>query len=274
MKLDTEKILKTIQIPPRPTILVDLMGELAKEDPDAKKMAALIGKDIGLSAALLKTVNSPMFGLRSKATSAQEAIHFLGMKNVTNLISGFALKNAVGNAPSSVEQFWNMTESVALISAFIASRLPGIPKDEAYTFGLFHNCGMPLLDQKFPEYGRLVADCTTRRLTEAEDVRLKTNHATVGYLLTKSWNLAGEICEAAQRHHDPTVFGDTCSSPKTPTLIAIAMLANNAYRTFHKLPDEGAWEEDSPLVLDHLGLSELEYEDLRESAHQTLAKSG
>ncbi len=274
MKLDPENILKTIKIPPRPAILVDLMEEHKKEDPDVKKMANLIGRDIGLSAALLKTVNSSLFGLRSKAASVQEAIHFLGMKNVMNLISGFALKSAVGDAPSSVERFWNMTESVALVSAYIASTLPGIQKDEAYTFGLFHNCGMPLLDRRFPEYGNLAANRRTR-LTEAEDERLQTNHATLGYLLTKSWSLADEICEATQRHHDPSVFTDSnCASAKTPTLVAIATLANNAYRTFHKLGNEGGWEEDSPIVLDHLGFSELEYEDLRESAHQKLAEAG
>lgn len=273
MKLDPESILKNIKIPPRPTILVDLMEEQRKEDPDVKKLANLIGRDVGLSAALIKTVNSPFYGLRSKTSSAQEAIHFLGIKNVMNLISGFALKSAIGNAPRSVERFWSMTESVALVSAYIASTLPGIPKDEAYTFGLFHNCGMPLLDARFPEYEALTANCRNR-ITDVEDERLLTNHATVGYLLTKSWNLSEEICEAAQRHHDPSVFTERNCSAKTPTLVAIAMLANNAYRTFHEIAAEGGWEEDGPFALDHLGFSELEYEDLREGAHQKLAEAG
>ncbi|HQT26036.1 MAG TPA: HDOD domain-containing protein, partial [Burkholderiales bacterium] len=92
MKLDPENLLNNIKIPPRPTILVELMEEQRKEDPDFRKLSGLIGKDISLSAALLKTVNSPFFGLRTKATSAQEAIHYLGMQNVMNLVSGFALK--------------------------------------------------------------------------------------------------------------------------------------------------------------------------------------
>lgn len=276
MNLDPEKILKSIAIPPRPSILIELMEEQRKDDPDARIITALIGKDIGLSAALLKTVNSPLFGLRSKATSVQEAIHFLGMKNVMNLISGFALRNAVGGATSSVEKFWNMTESVALISAYIAARLPGIPRDEAYTFGLFHNCGMPLLEQKFPEYEALLARAgknPLKPLTEFESERLHTDHATLGYLLTRSWNLPDEICEATRRHHDLSVF-DGNTLPKSPTLVAIALLANNAYRTFHKLQPEGGSGRAIPHALEHLGLSVLEYEDLRESAHQMLAEAG
>ncbi|HQT27073.1 MAG TPA: HDOD domain-containing protein, partial [Burkholderiales bacterium] len=162
-------------------------------------------------------------------------------------------------------------ESVALVSAYIASRLPGISRDEAHTFGLFHNCGMPLLEARFPEYADTVRNCRSR-IAVIEDAHFCTNHATLGYLLTKSWNLPEQICEATQRHHDPTVFGDNASG-KTPTLVAIAMLANNAYRTFHKLPSEGGWEEDRQLVLDHLGLTELEYDDLIESAHQELAEA-
>lgn len=276
MKLDPASILNNIAIPPRPTILIELMEEQRQDDPDVKKIVTLIGKDIGLSAALLKTVNSPLFGLRSKVTSAMEAIHFLGMKNVMNLISGFALRNAVGSTPQAVEVFWNMTESVALLSAFIASKLPGISKDEAYTFGLFHNCGMPLLSRKFPEYDKLFAQTENnpqQSPTELENENLHTDHATLGYLLTKSWNLPEEICEATQRHHDLSIF-EGCASPKTPTLVAIAMLANNAYRTFHKLPNEGGYEMAEPLALEHLGLSGLEYEDLRELAHQRLAEVG
>ncbi len=277
MNLDPASILKSIAIPPRPAILIDLMEEQKKENPDVKKIVTLIGKDIGLSAALLKTVNSPLFGLRSKVTSAQEAIHFLGMKNVMNLISGFALRSAVGNTPASVEKFWNMTESVALIAAYIASRLPGIPKDEAYTFGLFHNCGMPLLDRKFPEYESLLLKAGKHQgksLTEFENEKLHTDHATLGYLMTKSWNLPDEICEATQRHHDLSIFGGSSGQAKTPTLVAIAMLSNNAYRTFHKVPHEGGSAQGVPMALEHLGFSWVEYEDLRESAHQKLAEAG
>ncbi len=271
MKLDPENILNNIKIPPRPATLVELMEEQRKEDPDFKKLAGLMGKDVSLSAALLKTVNSPFFGLRSKASSAQEAIHILGMKNVMNLVSGFSLKNAMGKAGPSAERFWSMTESVALASAYIASRLPGIARDEAYTFGLFHNCGMPLLESRFPEYQEKMGTCRNR-ITSVEEAHFSSNHATIGYLLTKSWNLPDELCKATQRHHDPTVFADG-GSGKTPTLVAIGMLANNAYRTLHKLENEGGWEEDKELVLDYLGLSELEYQDLIESTHQVMGEA-
>ena len=275
MKIDPHKILKGIHIPPRPGILVELMAEQSKADPDVKTMASLIAKDVGMSAALLKTVNSPLFGLRNKAASVPEAMHFLGMKNVMNLISGFALKNAIGKAPPSVEKFWNMTESVALISAFIASRLPGVARDEAHAFGLFHNCGMPLLAQKFHDYDDLQSKATkfpVRPLTEFESEHLHTDHASIGFLLTRSWNLPEEICEATRRHHDPLVY-EGGTSAKVPTLVAIAMLANNAYRTFHNVPNEGGSGQGIPLALDHLGLSLLEFEDLRESAHHMLGET-
>ncbi|NNM82425.1 MAG: HDOD domain-containing protein [Burkholderiales bacterium] len=274
MSLDPQNVLKGIHIPPRPGVLIDLMEEQRKDDPDLKKMTSLISKDVGMSAALLKAVNSPFFGLRKKAASVPDAMHFLGMKNVMNLVSGFSLKKAIGNAPLSVEKFWNMSESVALISAFLASRLPGVPKDEAYTFGLFHNCGMPLIEQKFPQYESILAKAdrlSQKPLTEYESEQLHTDHASVGFLLTRSWHLTESICEATRRHHDPSVFEGE-ASPKVSTLVAIAMLANNVHRTLHKLPEEGGSGKCIPCALAHLGLSQLEFEDLRDSAQQMLGK--
>ena len=58
-----EKLLKGVTIPPRPALLLALDAELNSDDPDLKVIEALITKDIGVSAAMLRTLNSPLFGL-------------------------------------------------------------------------------------------------------------------------------------------------------------------------------------------------------------------
>lgn len=69
-ELDSEALRAVVQdigIPPRPSLLVDLQTEAQRDDPRPKVMAELAGGDVAMSAALLKTANSPLMGLRKRA---------------------------------------------------------------------------------------------------------------------------------------------------------------------------------------------------------------
>ena len=59
----SDALVKSIGIPPRPAVLLELQKEIAKEDPDLRSVARLVAGDVALTAALLRTVNSPAFGL-------------------------------------------------------------------------------------------------------------------------------------------------------------------------------------------------------------------
>ena len=122
-EVDADKILASIFIPPRPTILFSIK-KAQDQDADLSEIADLIAQDIGLSAAILKTINSAFYGLADKVTSLTHAVSLLGMKNTTMLITGLSLRKI----PASVnlDVFWNHSAEVALISAFIAQHLGSI----------------------------------------------------------------------------------------------------------------------------------------------------
>src|ERR1017187_2578957 len=91
-----EKILKSIRIPPCPEVVVALMEELRQDDVDFIKLVKLITGDVGLAATMLKMANSPFFALRNKASSIQQAVSVLGLKNLTQIVRGSALQKALG----------------------------------------------------------------------------------------------------------------------------------------------------------------------------------
>ena len=139
---EAEKLLKSIIIPARPAILDVLNREARQSEPNPAKFAQLIGKDVSLSAAMLKTVNSPLFGLSKRVASVPQALAMLGSNNTINIITGLALKNAMrAKQNQQLDRFWDNAAQEAMVSAFIARRLPGAQPDAAYTFGLFQNCG-------------------------------------------------------------------------------------------------------------------------------------
>ena len=127
---EAEKLLKGIAIPPRPAILDDVNREASKDEPNFGKIAQLIGQDVGLSAAMLKTVNSPLFGLSKRVSSVQQAVALLGIRNTVNIITGLALKASMsGNKLPRLERFWDSAALEAMVSACIASQLPGAHAD-------------------------------------------------------------------------------------------------------------------------------------------------
>ncbi len=265
---EMDKALKGITIPPRPQVMIKFDKEMSKDDPDPQLIVRLVSADVGLAAAVLKTVNSPFFGLSSKISSVSHAVSMLGLKSTGQIVTGLVLRNSVTGDPRSLERFWDSAEKVAGIAAYIASTLPRGPRDEAYSFGLFHDVGIPILMQKFPDYRQTLAMAEValdRPLTSVEEERHATNHATLGYLIAKSWFLPAVICEAIRYHHDLTIFNEKESiSPQALTLIAITRLAEHLHDEYVRMRSNPDWERMSRPVLDHLGLQETEYLDLRE----------
>jgi HD-like signal output (HDOD) protein len=265
---EMEKTLKGISIPPRPQVLVKLGKEMSKDDPDPQVIVRLISADVGLSAAVLKTVNSPFFGLASKISSVGNAVSLMGMRTAGQIVTGLVLRNAVAGDNRSLERFWDSAEKVAGIAAYVASTLPRGPRDDAYSFGLFRDIGIPILMQKFPDYRQTLAAAEVDRehpMTWVEDERHATNHATLGYLIGKGWFLPATLCEAILYHHDPLVFDDAETiSPQALTLVAIAHLAEHFNDEYVRMRTNPEWDRMGARVLNHLGLSDTEYLDLRE----------
>ncbi len=71
-----------VDIPAQPDVLVRLSLLLAEDEVDFNACSLLISSDMALAAAVLKAVNSSMYGLRGRVQSVQQAITYLGMREV------------------------------------------------------------------------------------------------------------------------------------------------------------------------------------------------
>ncbi len=207
---ESQQILAGVCIPPCPAILTKLMQEMRSDEPDFLKIGKLIGGDASLAATMLQTVNSPFYGLRSKATSVQQAISLLGLRNVVQLVTGLLLHNAFSDCDSELmEDYWESSSMIAQINAVLARKFPGFDRDEAYTFALFRDCGMLAMMDGYIDYEPVFAGVEPKggvSVTTWEDEHHNMNHARVGYNLAKIWLLPEEICKAVLWHHDYVVL--------------------------------------------------------------------
>ncbi|ABC32639.1 predicted signal transduction protein [Hahella chejuensis KCTC 2396] len=269
-----QHILQGIKIPPQPQILVDIQMEQVMPDPDISRIAQLISQDVGLAGTVLKFVNSPMFGLSNKIASIAQAVSLLGLKSVVNIINGISIKGEMSDEHIvELTRFWDTANDISSISANIAKKIGYQSPDEAYMLGLFHNCGIPLMIQRFPNYLQVVEEAYSqveKRITETENERLNTNHAVVGYYTAKSWNLPKHICEAIAEHHSAErIFGERESrNPEKKTLLAVLKISEHICGNFHVLgrqSEDHEWNRIQKDVLEFVGLTNYDVDEMKES---------
>jgi len=273
------RVLQGISVPPQPQIMVDLQMEQVMPEPDLRNIARLISQDPGLSGALLKTVNSSFFGLANRIASIRQAVNLLGCNSVINLINAQSIKGELSDdAIVTLNRFWDTAQDVAMASLTLAKRIGYPAPDEAYTLGLFHNCGIPLMVKRFPGYMSVLEEAyasasAETRVTDIENRALNTNHAVVGYFTAKSWNLPLHLCDAIANHHNAlSLFADDSGrDAQLKTLLAILKMAEHicaSHRVIGDQAEDHEWQAIAQLVLEYVGLSEYDFVSLKESIRE------
>lgn len=268
---EAEKLLAGVVIPPRPSVVTAVMEERSRPEPDVQRIAHLISSDVGLSAAMLKAINSPLYGLRRSVTNIDQAVSLLGMKTVSSLVLGLALRKAMPT--SGLERFWDSAARTALICAHLSKVLGTSSREDAYLFGLFRDCGIPLLIQRFPEYKATLGMANSERersFTVVEDECHGTNHAVVGSLLASNWHLPEILREAIRNHHDLDVYHSSISADVL-NLIVVGHVASHIENSVSRLAQDNEWEKQKRAVLEQLMLSDADLEDLQRDTRELLS---
>ena len=265
-----DALIKSIRIPPRPSLLVDLQRELALEDPSPLAIGQIIGRDVGMSGALLKLANSSFYGGKRKAKSIDQAIIFLGINQVAALMTGLLARQAIGADNQGLAHFWEVSSRRAQAMLFLARRLHLSEPDVAHTFGLFCDTGVPLLLDRFPGYAATMAEAAqdpVRPLTALEDERHSTNHAAIGCLLARNWGLSTDVSWAILHHQDYGVLEDTATSDAVRSLVALSVLAESAIAQYQGMAASLEWDKGGARACAYLGLNSDETGELLDELH-------
>jgi HD-like signal output (HDOD) protein len=259
---EVESMVKDIGLPPCPKIIMDFMQEMRRDEPDFRKLSGLVSSDVALSAAVLKTANSALYGLRTKATTVQQACTLLGLKATAFLISGLLLRRAFPvDKSKAIEELWRVASGTATIAGLLARKFSGVDRDSAYTYALFRDCGLAVLLPKYPDYASIV-DGSARTdgspITLVENTRYSVNHARVGFVLAQSWQLPEALCEAIRHHHNwvGILSGKTQIGKPSTRLIVLGLLAEQLYSQQTRQKGCNEWALGKALVQSELGVNE------------------
>ena len=260
---ETDALVKNIGIPPRPSVLVALQKELGNDDPNLRRIAALVASDVAMTVALLKVVNSSAFALSRHCESVEQAINLLGLKQVTTIITGLILRKVLRTDGPLLTRFWDVSAKRAHAMARLARGLGGVDVDIAQSFGLFCDVGIPLLMQRFSDYGKTLKACNDepiKSFTEVEQAHHNTDHALIGALMARSWGMSPTLCLAIRLHHD-SIFRD----PKVPDavmrLIAMSLVAETAIQRFAGMNTSTEWNKGGDYAGSTLVLNDNDVDD-------------
>lgn len=237
-----------IDLPACPQTLVKLSLLMADEEASIDQMSSLIETDMALSAAIVRTVNSALFGLLKRVESVHDGIRYLGMAQVAGLTYEIGLRGAFPPNPL-LQDIWDRAGVRGLAMGRIARQLDMDPW-HAHTLGLFAESGSAvLIAHDKQQYSKLCLEQDDEALLCAAEIEaFGVSHSALGAALCQAWGLSKDISDGVRaRPHSPSQWGQ--ERPAVQRLLTIgaavdALLLNPL--TVDK-PD-AVWAELQPLA--------------------------
>jgi HD-like signal output (HDOD) protein len=187
-----------IDLPACPNTLVKLSLLMADEHCSTEQLAAVIENDMALGAAVVRTVNSALFGLLKRVETVHEGIRYLGMAQVAGLTYEIGLRGAFPSSPL-LQTIWDNASVRSLAMSRIARQLDVDPW-QAQTAGLFAEAGRAVLfayDRQ--RYTTLETDSGDESMLCAAEIEaFGVSHSALGGAMVQSWGLSREVADAVR----------------------------------------------------------------------------
>lgn len=236
LALQNEKLATLVgkidRLPSPHAVCLELERRLGSSSVSTEEIGAIIGRDISMTAQVLRLVNSAFFGLAQKLETPQEAVSYLGLEAIRTLALCISLNSDMeaGGVPAdSIDRLWRHSQHVSDTARRIArmEEADGLLVKQATTAGLLHDSGKLIMALNFPEQTKQAAELVNGSglmLPTAETQVFGCTHAEVGAYLFALWGLPKPVVEAVARHHSPRSDGSPTFSATLAVHVADALV--------------------------------------------------
>lgn len=244
-------------LPSLPRNYAELNRRLVDPNATYRDLAAVIERDIAMSAKLLQIVNSAFFGLSRRLTHVADAISYLGLHVIKNLVLSIEVFGSYdGQSLAPVVSLERLTQH-SLRVARIARRLltDGEDAKDAFAAAVLHDVGKLVLAANLPE---LITQSFAFARSEGVPLHVAERelhgfgHSEVGAYLLGRWGLPYPVIEAVAYHHTPDCVNQSCFD-----LLSAVHVAD----TLASEVEREAGDDRSELVLDEGYLEGLGVQD-------------
>lgn len=243
-----EKAVASVQLPALPQAAIELQRVIQDPKSSSEDVARVVSLDPSLATILLHLVNSALYSFPMRIDTVSRAVTVIGALQVYTLSMGGLVLNLARQIPPEGldhQAFWIHSVAVAVLAQDLG-RLAGLPNPErCFVSGLLHDIGRLALYTNLPGHARAAEDTSRAKgllSQEAERALLGYDHARMGGMLLRKWDLPYTITAAVSHHHAP----DNAES-------AVLHLADVAARLLLADPrDNVPLPSPIPGTLDHL----------------------
>lgn len=240
------------------------------DDPgvNATDIGKVIAQDTSLTARLLKIVNSAFYGFQARIETVSRAVTVIGLRELRGLVLAASAVESFSKLPNDVlnlVNFWRHSVYCGVVSQLLAQRCNVLHSERLFVAGLLHDIGKLVITNKLINESRDVIKRVQKKKIfdfEAEQAILGFDHAEVGGVLLKEWNMPENLCNSVMYHHRPRAAME-------PTIeICIVHIANIlTIRAEHGVTQNDAVPPIEAMAFDMTGLAEEDFE-------QILARAG
>ncbi len=213
IKEKAEKIKEKVRdIPSLPEIVNKVISLVQNPNSSAAQIAAIIANDAGLTARVLRLVNSAYYGFPKQISSIQHAIAILGFTTIRGLILSSSIFRIFAPKDNAVKlldykKMWRHSLLSAIIGKHINKILQIFDSENLFSASILHDMGKIILDQY--DHGNYIMalsenhgfDLIKNLANEKKYCGL--DHCEAGHLIAEHWNLPEPIAEAIRYHHEP-----------------------------------------------------------------------
>ncbi|WP_454063795.1 response regulator [Candidatus Nitrospira salsa] len=220
-----------ISIPTLPSLYTELVQVLEDPESTLEHISTIVAKDMGMTAKILKLVNSAFFGLPRQVSSPSQAISFLGIETLKTLVltvqvfeelkpkhtTNFSIESLWEHSIQTGDFAWKIAQAENLEEHLVSDTLAA---------GMLHDVGILLLATQLPDHFAEAIELSNAQqvsLHEAERQILSASHAELGGYLLGLWGLRHPVVEAVAFHHQPKVIETQQFTPLTAVHIANAL---------------------------------------------------
>ncbi|HWA55799.1 MAG TPA: HDOD domain-containing protein [Gemmatimonadales bacterium] len=192
-----------------PGVYLKLTEVVSDPRSSAADVGRVIAEDPGLTARLLKLVNSAMYNFPSRIETVSHAISIVGTAQLQDLALATSVIRLFANMPQglvTMESFWRHSVACGVAARAIAARRRETNVERFFVAGLLHDIGRPVMYMQAPEQSRTAVSRSREErvpLVALEHQLFGFDHTHVGHALLDQWKLPPALREAVAQHHHP-----------------------------------------------------------------------
>ncbi len=217
-------------LPSPPELFLRIGDELRSPNASAASVAALLSRDVAMTAEILKMTNSAFFGLGARISTVLQAVRTLGMETIQILVLKVGLFRQFGGNAAAASLLAELN-TYGLALGRLAEAVAEAAGDDdtvakaAQCAGMLSSIGCLIFLERHSERCREVVATAVAgsSLAAAERAAYGATHHLVGAYLLGLWGFADVLVEAVAFAAEPSLAPGRDNSVLTALHVATAL---------------------------------------------------